>query len=133
MISIFNRQIDRVLFGIGVVFAIHEKTLAVKQVCGGLTSFNVVEPLCVFRRWICIVTISNQMPEQILNQASLVTPCFEFDENERMKPSSHHNHLVDVIKQCMKFRLIFRNIKDHWVCSYSACAESAVQFSRRVN
>lgn len=125
MTSIFKSQIDWVPLSIGAVRPTQGKTLAVMQVCGGSQSFNVVNQLRVLGRWMRMVTIPNQ--------SSVAKAFLEFDENDRMKPSSYYNRIVDVMEELMKFTLLLRNNKDYFVDRYSERVESAEQLSQRVN
>jgi len=125
MTSIFKSQIDWVPLSIGAVRPTQGKTLAVLQVCGGSQSFNVVNQLRVLGRWMRMVTIPNQ--------SSVAKAFLEFDENDRMKPSSYYNRIVDVMEELMKFTLLLRNNKDYFVNRYSERVESAEQLSQRVN
>lgn len=125
MTGIFKSQIDWVPLSIGSVRPTQGKTLAVMQVCGGSQSFNVVNQLRVLGRWMRMVTIPNQ--------SSVAKAFLEFDENDRMKPSSYYNRIVDVMEELMKFTLLLRNNKDYFVDRYSERVESAEQLSQRVN
>ncbi|MGB1264072.1 MAG: arsenical resistance protein ArsH [Cognaticolwellia sp.] len=123
--SIFKSQIDWVPLSMGGVRPTQGKTLAVMQVCGGSQSFNVVNQLRVLGRWMRMVTIPNQ---------SSVPKAFnEFDENNRMKPSPYYNRVVDVMEELVKFTLLLRDNKDHFVDRYSERVESAEQVSKRVS
>ncbi|MGO4892767.1 arsenical resistance protein ArsH [Flavobacterium sp. W21_SRS_FM6] len=125
MTSIFKSQIDWVPLSIGSVRPTQGKTLAVMQVCGGSQSFNVVNQLRVLGRWMRMVTIPNQ--------SSVAKAFLEFDENDKMKPSSYYNRIVDVMEELMKFTLLLRHNKDYFVDRYSERVESAEQLSQRVN
>ena len=125
MTSIFKSQIDWVPLSIGSVRPTQGKTLAVMQVCGGSQSFNVVNQLRVLGRWMRMVTIPNQ--------SSVARAYLEFDENNRMKPSSYYNRIVDVMEELVKFTLMFRGNKNYLVDRYSERVESAEQLSERVN
>jgi arsenic resistance protein ArsH len=125
MTSIFKSQIDWVPLNIGGVRPTQGKTLAVMQVCGGSQSFNVVNQLRILGRWMRMVTIPNQ--------SSVAKAFLEFDENDKMKPSSYYNRIVDVMEELMKFTLLLRGNKDYFVDRYSERVESAEQLSQRVN
>jgi arsenic resistance protein ArsH len=125
MTSIFKSQIDWVPLSIGAVRPTQGKTLAVMQVCGGSQSFNVVNQLRVLGRWMRMVTIPNQ--------SSVAKAFLEFDDNDRMKPSSYYNRIVDVMEELVKFTLLVRGQKDYLVDRYSERVESAEQLSQRVN
>lgn len=125
MTSIFKSQIDWVPLNIGGIRPTQGKTLAVMQVCGGSQSFNVVNQLRVLGRWMRMVTIPNQ--------SSVAKAFLEFEEDGRMKPSAYYNRIVDVMEELMKFTLLLRDNKDHFVDRYSERVESAEQLSQRVN
>ena len=125
MTGIFKSQIDWVPLSIGSVRPTQGKTLAVMQVCGGSQSFNVVNQLRVLGRWMRMVTIPNQ--------SSVAKAFLEFDDNDRMKPSSYYNRIVDVMEELMKFTVLLRSNKDYFVDRYSERVESAEQLSQRVN
>lgn len=125
MTSIFKSQIDWVPLSIGAVRPTQGKTLAVMQVCGGSQSFNVVNQLRVLGRWMRMVTIPNQ--------SSVAKAFLEFDDDDRMKPSSYYNRIVDVMEELVKFTLLVRDQKDYLVDRYSERVESAEQLSQRVN
>ncbi|GGW83178.1 arsenical resistance protein ArsH [Alteromonas halophila] len=125
MTSIFKSQIDWVPLNLGGVRPTQGKTLAVMQVCGGSQSFNVVNQLRTLGRWMRMVTIPNQ--------SSVPKAFLEFDDNNRMKPSSYYNRIVDVMEELVKFTLLLRGNKDYFVDRYSERCESADEVSARVN
>tara|TARA_B100000676_G_C18087933_1_gene856714 strand:- start:6253 stop:6441 length:189 start_codon:yes stop_codon:yes gene_type:complete len=57
----------------------------------------------------------------------------EFDDNNRMKPSSYYNRIVDVMEELMKFTLLTRDNSDYLVDRYSERVESAEELMKRVN
>lgn len=125
MSAVFKAQIDWVPLAMGAIRPTQGKTLAVMQVCGGSQSFNVVNQLRVLGRWMRMFTIPNQ---------SSVPKAFqEFDEENRMKPSSYYDRLVDVMEELVKFTLLLRDRSDYLVDRYSERVESAEALSRRVN
>ena len=125
MSAVFKAQIDWVPLAIGAVRPTQGKTLAVMQVCGGSQSFNVVNQLRVLGRWMRMFTIPNQ--------SSVAKAFTEFDESDRMKPSSYYDRLVDVMEELMKFTLLLRDRQDYLVDRYSERKESAEELSKRVN
>ena len=125
MTGIFKSQIDWTPLNMGGVRPTQGKTLAVMQVCGGSQSFNAVNQMRILGRWMRMVTIPNQ--------SSVAKAFLEFEENGRMKPSAYYNRIVDVMEELMKFTLLMRDNKDHFVDRYSERVESAEQVSKRVN
>jgi arsenic resistance protein ArsH len=57
----------------------------------------------------------------------------EFDDNNRMKPSSYYDRIVDVMEELTKFTLLLRDNKDYFVDRYSERKESAEEFRKRVD
>ncbi len=125
MSAVFKAQIDWVPLALGAVRPTQGKTLAVMQVCGGSQSFNAVNTLRLLGRWMRMITIPNQ--------SSVAKAFLEFDDNDRMKPSSYYNRLVDVCEELMKFTLLTMDRADYLVDRYSERVESAEQLSKRVN
>lgn len=125
MTGIMKAQIDWIPLSQGAVRPTQGKTLAVMQVEGGSQSFNVVNQLRVLGRWMRMITIPNQ--------SSVAKAFLEFDDNDRMKPSSYYNRIVDVMEELMKFTLLTRDNSDYLVDRYSERVESAEQLMQRVN
>ena len=125
MTGILKSQIDWVPLSVGAVRPTQGKTLAVMQVSGGSQSFNAVNQMRVLGRWMRMLTIPNQ--------SSVAKAFMEFDDDNRMKPSSYYNRIVDVLEELMKFTLLTRDNKDYFVDRYSERVESAEQLSQRVN
>ena len=124
MSAVFKAQIDWVPLALGAVRPTQGKTLAVMQVCGGSQSFNVVNQLRVLGRWMRMFTIPNQ--------SSVPKAFLEFDEANRMKPSSLYDRVVDVMEELVKFTLLLRDRPD-LVDRYSERKESAQELTQRVN
>lgn len=125
MTGIMKSQIDWVPLSLGAVRPTQGKTLAVMQVSGGSQSFNSVNQMRILGRWMRMVTIPNQ--------SSVAKAFLEFEDDGRMKPSSYYNRIVDVMEELMKFTLLLRDNKNHFVDRYSERVESAEQLSKRVN
>jgi arsenic resistance protein ArsH len=124
MSAVFKAQIDWVPLALGAVRPTQGKTLAVMQVCGGSQSFNVVNQLRVLGRWMRMFTIPNQ--------SSVPKAFLEFDDTNRMKPSSLYDRVVDVMEELVKFTLLLRDRPD-LVDRYSERKESAQELTQRVN
>ena len=125
MTGIMKAQIDWIPLSMGAVRPTQGKTLAVMQVEGGSQSFNVVNQLRVLGRWMRMLTIPNQ--------SSVANAFLEFDDSNRMKPSSYYNRIVDVMEELMKFTLLTRDNSAYLVDRYSERVESAEQLMQRVN
>jgi arsenic resistance protein ArsH len=121
---VFKAQIDWVPLTLGAIRPTQGKTLAVMQVSGGSQTFNVVNQLRVLGRWMRMFTIPNQ--------SSVPKAYLEFDDNNRMKPSSLYDRVVDVMEELVKFTLLLRERPD-LVDRYSERKESAEELTRRVN
>ncbi|CAA0080486.1 NADPH-dependent FMN reductase ArsH [Zhongshania aliphaticivorans] len=111
MTGIMKAQIDWIPLSIGAVRPTQGKTLAVMQVSGGSQSFNAVNQLRVLGRWMRMVTIPNQ--------SSVAKAWLEFDDDDRMKPSSYYDRIVDVMEELVKFTLLTRGSADYFVDRYS--------------
>lgn len=125
MSGVMKAQIDWIPLSVGAVRPTQGKTLAVMQVSGGSQSFNAVNQLRVLGRWMRMFTIPNQ--------SSVPKAFLEFDETDRMKPSSYYDRVVDVMEELMKFTLLLRDRADYLVDRYSERKESAGELSKRVN
>ena len=125
MTGIMKAQIDWIPLALGGVRPTQGKTLAVMQVCGGSQSFNTVNQLRILGRWMRMVTIPNQ--------SSVPKAFMEFDENDRMKPSSFYDRIVDVMEELVKFTLLVRERSELLTDRYSERKESAEELSKRVN
>ncbi len=125
MTGIMKSQIDWIPLSIGSVRPTQGKTLAVMQVNGGSQSFNTVNQLRILGRWMRLLTIPNQ--------SSVPKAWLEFDDNNRMKPSSLYDRIVDVMEELVKFTLMTRDIKDHLVDRYSERKEDLAAFKKRIS
>lgn len=125
MTGIMKAQIDWIPLSLGAIRPTQGKTLALMQVCGGSQSFNAVNQMRVLGRWMRMLTIPNQ--------SSVAKAFLEFDENNRMKPSSYHDRVVDVLEELVKFTLLTRDVAPYLVDRYSERKESAAALMQRVN
>jgi len=125
MTGIMKAQIDWIPLSVGAVRPTQGKTLAVMQVSGGSQSFNAVNQLRVLGRWMRLITIPNQ--------SSVAKAFLEFDEHDRMKPSSYYDRVVDVMEELVKFTLLTRDCAEYLVDRYSERKESAVELLKRVD
>ena len=125
MTGIMKAQIDWIPLAFQGIRPTQGKTLALMQVCGGSQSFNAVNQMRILGRWMRMITIPNQ--------SSIAKAWLEFDENDRMKPSSFYDRIVDVMEELVKFTLLTRSCSDYLVDRYSERAESAEQFRKRID
>ena len=125
MTSIMKAQIDWIPLSIGSVRPTQGKTLAVMQVNGGSQSFNTVNQLRILGRWMRLLTIPNQ--------SSVPKAWLEFDEDNRMKPSSLYDRIVDVMEELVKFTWLTRDIKEYLVDRYSERKEDLEAFKKRIS
>lgn len=125
MTGIMKAQIDWIPLSAGAVRPTQGKTLAVMQVCGGSQSFNAVNQMRVLGRWMRMITIPNQ--------SSVAKAFQEFDAQDRMKPSSYYDRVVDVMEELVKFTLLTRDVSPYLVDRYSERKETAEELLKRVN
>jgi arsenic resistance protein ArsH len=125
MTGIMKTQIDWIPLSAGSVRPTQGKTLAVMQVSGGSQSFNAVNQMRLLGRWMRMITIPNQ--------SSVAKAFMEFDEHDRMKPSSYLDRVVDVLEELVKFTLLTRDVSPYLVDRYSERKESAEALMKRVN
>jgi len=125
MTGIMKAQIDWIPLALQGVRPTQGKTLAIMQVCGGSQSFNAVNQMRVIGRWMRMITIPNQ--------SSVPKAWLEFGDDNRMKPSSFYDRIVDVMEELVKFTLLLRANKDYMVDRYSERKESAEEFRKRID
>ena len=123
--GIMKSQIDWIPLSLGAVRPTQGKTLAVMQVSGGSQSFNTVNQLRILGRWMRLITIPNQ--------SSVPKAWLQFNDNDRMRPSSLYDRIVDVTEELVKFTLLTRDIKDHLVDRYSERTETFEEFKKRID
>lgn len=124
MTGVMKSQIDWIPLALGSVRPTQGKTLAIMQVSGGSQSFNALNQMRILGRWMRLFTIPNQ--------SSIAKAWLEFDDDDRMKPSSFYNRVVDVMEELFKFTLVLRDNKDYMVDRYSERKETAQEQSKRV-
>ncbi len=125
MTGIMKSQIDWIPLAQGAVRPTQGKVLAVMQVSGGSQSFNAVNQLRVLGRWMRMLTIPNQ--------SSVPKVFLEFNEHERMKPSSYYDRVVDVMEELVKFVWLTRDRSAYLVDRYSERKESPPELVKRVS
>ncbi|AOW14446.1 arsenical resistance protein ArsH [Hydrogenophaga crassostreae] len=125
MTGIMKAQIDWIPLSSGAVRPTQGKTLAVMQVSGGSQSFNAINQMRLLGRWMRMITIPNQ--------SSVAKAFQEFDDNDRMKPSSYLDRVVDVMEELVKFTWLTRDVSPYLVDRYSERKESAEELMKRVN
>ena len=123
MTGIMKSQIDWIPLNVGSVRPTQGKTLAVMEVSGGSQSFNAVNQLRVLGRWMRMITIPNQ--------SSVAKAFLEFNDGGRMKPSSFHDRVVDVMEELVKFTLLTRDVAPYLVDRYSERREAAEKSASR--
>lgn len=125
MTGVMKTQIDWLPLSEGAIRPTQGKTLAVMQVCGGSQSFNAVNQMRILGRWMRMLTIPNQ--------SSVAKAFMEFGGDNRMKPSSYYDRIVDVMEELVKFTLLTRDVSPYLVDRYSERKETAAELSKRVN
>lgn len=125
MTGVMKAQIDWIPLALQGVRPTQGKTLAVMQVCGGSQSFNAVNQMRILGRWMRMVTIPNQ--------SSAPKAWQEFDDDDRMKPSSYYDRIVDVMEELVKFTLLIRDRSDYLVDRYSERKETSEAFRKRID
>lgn len=125
MTGLMKTQVDWIPLSDGAVRPTQGKTLAVMQVSGGSQSFNAVNQMRLLGRWMRLLTIPNQ--------SSVPKAYQEFDEAGRMRPSSLHDRIVDVMEELVKFTLLTRDRAEYLVDRYSERKETAEQMTARLD
>lgn len=116
--GIMKLQVDHLPLAMGGMRPTQGRTLAVMQVSAGSQSFNSVNTLRVLGRWMRMVTIPNQ--------SSVAKAFAEFDDEDRMKPSSYYDRIVDVMEELVRFTVLLRPHASALVNRYSERKEAGV-------
>ena len=111
MTAIMKAQIDWIPLSLGARRPTQGKTLALIQVSGGSQSFNAVNQMRILGRWMRMITIPNQ--------SSVAMAWKEFGDDDRMRPSSYYDRVVDVMEELVKFTMLTRGRADYLVDRYS--------------
>lgn len=109
--GIMKAQIDHLPLEMKGMRPTQGRTLAVMQVSGGSQSFNAVNTLRLLGRWMRMFTIPNQ--------SSVAMAFKEFDEQNRMRPSSYYDRIVDVMEELVRMTVLLRPHTDQLVDRYS--------------
>ncbi|MGE6695918.1 arsenical resistance protein ArsH [Sphingobium limneticum] len=116
--GVMKTQIDHLPLSMGGMRPTQGRTLAVMQVSAGSQSFNSVNTLRVLGRWMRMVTIPNQ--------SSVAKAFDEFDDADRMKPSSYYDRIVDVMEELIRFTVLLRPHAAQLVDRYSERKDAGV-------
>ncbi len=98
--GVMKAQIDHLPLSMGAVRPTQGRTLAVMQVSGGSQSFNAVNTLRLLGRWMRMFTIPNQ--------SSVAKAWQEFGADNRMRPSSYYDRIVDVMEELVRITVLMR-------------------------
>ena len=69
----------------------------------------------------------------IPNQSSVAKAWLEFDDNDRMKPSSYYDRIVDVCEELVKFTILTRDNSAYFTDRYSERKENMEAFRKRID
>lgn len=116
--GVMKTQVDHLPLAMGGMRPTQGRTLAVMQVSAGSQSFNSVNTLRVLGRWMRMVTIPNQF--------SVAMAYKEFDEADRMRPSSYYDRIVDVMEELVRFTVLLRPHATQLVDRYSERKEAGM-------
>ncbi len=109
--GVMKNQIDWLPLSEGAMRPTQGRTLAVMQVSGGSQSFNTVNTLRLLGRWMRMFTIPNQSSVPMVYK--------QFGDDDRMKPGSLYDRVVDVMEELVKFTWLLRDRADYLVDRYS--------------
>ncbi len=114
--GVMKTQIDHLPLSMGGMRPTQGRTLAVMQVSAGSQSFNSVNTLRLLGRWMRMVTIPNQ--------SSVAMAYKEFGDDDRMRPSSYYDRIVDVMEELIRFTVLMRPHAAKLVDRYSERKEA---------
>ena len=109
--GVMKTQIDHLPLAMGGMRPTQGRTLAVMQVSAGSQSFNSVNTLRLLGRWMRMITIPNQ--------SSVAMAYKEFGDDDRMRPSSYYDRIVDVMEELVRFTVLTRRHNAQLVNRYS--------------
>lgn len=98
--GVMKAQIDHLPLSMGGMRPTQGRTLAVMQVSAGSQSFNSVNTLRILGRWMRMFTIPNQ--------SSVAMAYKEFGDDDRMRPSSYYDRIVDVMEELVRMTVLMR-------------------------
>ncbi|KAL4794746.1 arsenic resistance protein ArsH [Aspergillus venezuelensis] len=122
--AVFKNQIDWIPLSTGSVRPTQGRTLAIAQVCGGSQSFNAVNSLRILGRWMRMFTIPNQSS---IPMAYTHFPDERQPGNQRLKPSSNRDRLVDCMEEFVKYTILMRPHLELFGDRYSEREETRVK------
>jgi arsenical resistance protein ArsH len=120
--AVMKAQIDHLPLAMGALRPTQGRTLAVMQVSGGSQSFNAVNTLRLLGRWMRMVTIPNQ--------SSVAMAYKEFNDADRMRPSSYYDRIVDTMEELVHFTVLLRGHTNMLTDRYSERVEADVKAAR---
>lgn len=119
--GIMKTQIDHLPLSIGGMRPTQGRTLAIMQVSAGSQSFNSVNTLRLLGRWMRMFTIPNQ--------SSVAMAYKEFGDDDRMRPSSYYDRIVDVMEELVRFTVLLRPHLGQLVDRYSERKEAGTKLA----
>ncbi|KQN26019.1 arsenic resistance protein ArsH [Sphingomonas sp. Leaf33] len=109
--GVMKTQIDHLPLAMGGMRPTQGRTLAVMQVSAGSQSFNSVNTLRLLGRWMRMITVPNQ--------SSVAMAYKEFGDDDRMRPSTYYDRIVDVMEELVRFTVLTRPHAAQLVDRYS--------------
>lgn len=114
--GVMKAQLDSTPPVVNGVPVFQAKPLAVAQVTGAVQSFNTVTALATVGRWIGMLVTPTQLCVPKVQE--------EFDEEGRMKRSSHYDRLVDLVEELFKMTMLLREHRAVLLDRYSTRAQA---------